>query len=95
LSPAKNLVYARVVSRKPHAFYRDENNKDYLFVYVTETFECGHSEDFHFLDDAEPLTARRRVCHACSGAFGTIELMSKRRLASIARARERQRKRAA
>jgi hypothetical protein len=30
-------------------------------AYVTEIFECGHSEDFHFLDDAEPLTARRRL----------------------------------
>jgi hypothetical protein len=91
-----NSVYVKVVSRKPHAFYRDEKNKDYLIAYVTETFECGHSEDFNFLDEGEPLTAKRRLCHACSGTFGAIKIISpSKRLALIAKARERKRRRAA
>jgi hypothetical protein len=66
-------AYIKVIARKPRAFHSDEKNKAYLIASVTETFECGHSEDFHFLDDAEWLTARRRLCHACSGGLGAIK----------------------
>ena len=88
-------VWVKVVSRRPHAFYRDEKHKDYLIVYVTETFDCGHSEDFNFLDAAEPLTAKHRLCHECSGVFGALKIRDNKRLALIAEARDRRAKRIA
>lgn len=38
----------------------------YLTAYVVETLECGHELHFVFIPEAEPLTAKRRVCPDCT-----------------------------
>lgn len=56
-----------VVSRRPvaHQPY-PEQAPSYLLAYVTELLECGHSQDVHFSEGVENLTAKRRVCHECA-----------------------------
>ena len=58
-------VFVKVVSRKPIAFCPNKKDRNYLLAYVRETFECGHSQDYFFLEDVEPLTAKQRSCQKC------------------------------
>jgi hypothetical protein len=58
-------VFVKVVSRKPIAFCPNEKDRNHLLAYVRETFECGHSKDYFFVEGAEPLTAKQRSCQDC------------------------------
>ena len=65
LCPMRELRLVK--SRKPKAFRpRPEQDPDYILAFVVETLECGHKLEFNFLEEAEPLTAKRRVCPQCS-----------------------------
>lgn len=56
-----------VVSRRPVALQPcPESAPSYLTAYVVETLECGHSQDYHFIEGAENLTAKRRLCIECN-----------------------------
>lgn len=56
-----------VTARQPKAFQpHPEEQPSYLIAYVEETLECGHKLKFHFLSEAEPLIAKRRVCCECA-----------------------------
>jgi hypothetical protein len=58
-------VFVKVISRKPIAFCPNEKDRNHLLAYVRETFECGHSKDYFFIEGAEPLTAKQRSCQVC------------------------------
>ena len=76
LAPAKTKVPFRamvervlrvVTSRKPKAFQPNpEQAPSYLVAYVTETLECGHKLDVNFIENVEPLIAKRRSCQECA-----------------------------
>jgi len=69
--------YQRVVSRIPVGFQPDAKKAPkQILCYVIETLECGHEKTVH-PSDREPLTARSRVCHQCSGWFGALRLPRK------------------
>ena len=57
-----------VVKRKPIGFvpYPD-SAPEMVSIYVIETLECGHDQVYMFLDDVEPLVAKRRNCRECAG----------------------------
>ena len=73
----------QVIARKPIAHRPYEQAPDYIICSVVETLECGHKLEFSFLDEAEPLTARRRVCHECSGRIGSLPLDRKKPVQSV------------
>ncbi len=79
-----NEYIVKVIARKPRAFYRDEKHKDVLTAYVTETLECGHRQDYFFIEETEPLTAKRRACYQCAGL---TEVTSKKVNSRAAKAR--------
>jgi len=60
-------ILRHVTARQPRAFQpHPEEQPTYLIAYVEETLECGHKLKFHFLDETEPLIAKRRVCRECA-----------------------------
>jgi len=62
-----------VVKRKPIGFvpYPD-SAPEMVSIYVIETLECGHDQVYMFLDDVEPLVAKRRNCRECAGLLSVV-----------------------
>jgi len=83
------LIYQKVVSRKPVPFQVNPTLPN-LACYVEETLECGHVTVV-YPGELETLTARKRSCHECAGAFGGLLLgnPAKKRAQSIAAARRK------
>jgi hypothetical protein len=62
-----------VLQRRPVGFLPyPEQAPNLVSVYVIEKLDCGHEQTFHFVADVEPLTAKRRVCHKCSGLLNSL-----------------------
>lgn len=62
-----------VVRRKPVGFQpHPEQAPNMISIYVVETLECGHEQTYHFVEEVEMLTARRRVCRECCGLLQSL-----------------------
>jgi hypothetical protein len=74
----------QVKSRQPKAFRPNpESAPEYILTFVVETLECGHKLEFTFLDEAEPLTAKRRVCPQCSTGSSSLPSIPKKPVQSV------------
>lgn len=73
LMPTSNVLSA-VVLRQPKAHIPHAHVPDYILIHVVEHLECGHQLTVY--PQADPLIARRRVCHECSGHVGALPLGS-------------------
>lgn len=79
--PTQERALRLVVRREPFPFQPNENQPQ-LFVFVTETLECGHTLDI-IPSETEPLIAKRRNCHECSGYYGALRLTPKKSPTSV------------
>ena len=59
-----------VVRRIPKAYRPHEHVSDYLLCYVIEELECGHEMTVY--PQADPLIAKRRLCHKCHDAASSL-----------------------
>ena len=59
-----------VTLRTPKAHRPHDHVPEYLLCYVVETLECGHTLTVY--PQADPLIARRRVCHECESLVSSL-----------------------